>query len=104
MIFYLLYYLMIVTSVCLYAKYLSNEQWGNFRIIGVSFGVSALLLLAWNFVLGDLLLSNSEFDYGVSIVLRSVFSIALLFVYSMISYFVLSYYTKYLSKRGQSPF
>lgn len=76
MSFYLLFYTMIFFAVVLVGK-VTNKCLSGLKISMLSFSVSTCLLLVWNFILGPVFFGN-DYVGGVSYVLSSVLSIAIL--------------------------
>ena len=81
MLYYLLFYLAVFFIVILINE-ISNKRFSSFKISIFSLSASVFLLLAWNFLLGPILMKESY--GGVSAVLSSILSIGILFLFSMI--------------------
>lgn len=93
MIYFLFIYAFVFSLVYLYFRFLRKKV-NDIVLVGLSFVCSVFLLVAWNFFLSKIFFDGGV-DDGVSIVLRSLLSILILFTYSLISYLVLVLYKKF---------
>lgn len=82
MIFYAFYYAFIFLMVCLFDKKL-NKNLSSIKISLISFSAASIGLLFWN-AFASYFLSNEGLGDGVSIMLRSILSMIVLLVYSVI--------------------
>ena len=80
MLFYFLFYLALLCIVIFICR-VSYKFFSPFKISILSLSASSCLLLTWNFLLGPILMG--ETNSGVSAVLSSMISIALLTLFSM---------------------
>lgn len=95
MLFYMLFYTMIFFAIVLSGKY-TNKRLSGLKVCVLSFLISACFLLFWNFVLGPIYLENDHVG-GVSSVLSSVLSVAILALCS-ITLGLLQYFYKRVLK------
>lgn len=82
MIFYLLLCSVVFLFVLLFEK-ASKGNWSYIKISLITFLSSVAVLMLWNFCVGPLVFYDS-LDNGVSVILRSALSIALIFSYSLV--------------------
>jgi hypothetical protein len=95
MSFYLLFYTMIFFAVMLIGK-VTNKRLPGLKISVLSFLISACFLLVWNFALSPIYFGNDRVG-GVSSVLSSLLSVAILALCSIVLG-VLHYFYKRIMK------
>ena len=90
MVYYLLFYSIIFLAFLLQDKFL-KKGWSSIKISFFSFVSCVIILLFWCFFL---VLFPGEEDFGISIVLRLMFIIIELFVYSSVFCSALYFYRR----------